>query len=733
MMKKQGSFFRSIYFTIALFVSVGAILPCFLVGFKASEEIKNVLMDQSTQRVESMAESVKDLTALGKKLVVEIYQDKDVIPILYGKNKNNSKIIAGVNRLHRYLNSSSGIQSIYVYNDEDGMVYSTLSEGRSKLSEFQDQDAVQFLTGKKDWKKLSPIPRSLNNNAVYTFVYYESVQEETGHYKDVVMVNVNQKLLQNQMMEKGLDTFERAFVISDQGELLSQYEELPLYTDLRSYEFIKEILNSKKDQGENVIRREDGEYFVNYQKMPQIEDWIFVDMMEYSVLTKPVFDFMKYGVLTVIILTGIINLVAYWISQKVYRPIAKLENRFVQLESEYRKSKFSLKNTAFQKLLSSTNPMKRSQMEDVIEEYHVNMLIESKIKMISITIQDAKIWREIIQSGDGQLMWFAIGNICDELANKWNPTIHIVMQDQRLVMLMNMETMYEEEELKQKLFIPLQETIYRFYQMEILIVIGDMAEDMSMLPMLYQNIERYEQYFFLIKESIITQSEIAKREQYVIEYPAQKEESYLSYFQIGNQEEADKICWEILTEASQYTYNHFLYVVNRMVYSVWDILGSKKVELETVSMNQKEFLKEIQNAQTMEDIFYSFRELNHHMAQYVMQKKHEKKKDSHTGMIQRIDELISSQYTDINLNINKIADDFGMSSAYIGRIYSKEKGKTITEVITEKRLEEACRLLKTPITIQEAAIQSGFGNSTYFYRIFKKNYGITPSIYREKQ
>lgn len=732
-MKKQGSFFRSIYFTIALLVSIGAILPCFFIGFKASEEIKKVLIDQSTQRVDTMTESVKSLSDLGKKLVVEIYQDKDVIPILYGKNQENSKIIAGVNRLHRYLNSSSGIESIYVYNDEEGMVYSTLSQGRSTLSDFEDEDAVNFLSGKEQCKKLSPIPRSVDGTAVYTFVYYESVQEKTGHLKDVIMVNISQNLLQSQLMEKSLNTFENAFVISNQGELLSQYEKLPLYTNLRSNEFIKDILNSKKDSGENVIHRNDGEYFVKYQKMPQIEDWIFVDMVEYSVLTEPVLDFTKYGILTVVVLTVLLNLVAYWISQKVYRPIAKLENRFIQLESEYRKSKFSLKNTALQKFLSSTNPMKRSQMEDMIEQYHVNMLIESKIKMISITIKEAKIWREIIQSGDGQLMWFAIGNICDELANQWNPTIHIVMQDQRLVMLMNMETTYSDKELEEKLLIPLQETIYKFYQMEILIMIGETAEDMSMLPMLYQNVERYEQYFFLINKKIITQSEIMEREQHVIEYPSKKEEIYLSYFQTGNQEEANQVCKEILTEAAQHTYHHFLYVVNRMVYSVWDIIGREKVELETSSVNQKEFSKQIQNAETMEDIFRTFQELNHHMAQYVLKKKDDKKKDSQTEIIQRIDEIILSQYTDINLNINKIADDFGMSSAYIGRIYSKKKGKTITEVITEKRLEEACRLLKTPITIQEVAIQSGFGNSTYFYRIFKKNYGITPSSYREKQ
>lgn len=732
-MKKQGSFFKSIYFTIVLFVCIGVSFPCFIVGFKASEEIKKISVEQSSQRVKAMTESVKMLSDLGKNLVIEIYQDKDILPILYGTDRENNEIISGLNRLHRYLDSNSGIESIYVYNGEEDIVYSTLTQGKSSLSDFEDKEAVDFFLGNTDWNKLCPIPRIVNDTSVYTFVYYESVQEQTGNHKDVVLVNISQSLLQDQIIEKSLSSFEDAFIISNQGKLLSQYENLPLHTDLTSYEFIKNILSASENVGEKVISMNGEEYFLKYQKMPNIEDWIFVDMVQYSVLTEPIFYLMRYGILIVIILTVLINLVAYRISQKIYRPIAKLEHRFSQLETEYKKSKFSLKNTALQKLLSNTNPMERTQMEDLIEQYHVNMIIESKVKIISITIKETAIWKEIVQSGDVQLMWFAIGNICDELANQWNPSIHIVMQEQRMVMLMNMETAYSEEELKEKFLLPLQETIYKFYQMEIFIVIGDTAEDMSMLPMLYQNIERYEQYFFLTNKKIVSQSEIKKREQQTIGYPSKKEEQYLSYFQTGNQEEADRICKDILTEASNYTYNHFMYVVNRMAYSVWDILEKKKVELENVAINQKEFLKKMQKAESTEEILHIFENLNSLMANYVSKKKNDKKKNGHAVMIQKIDEMIAIQYMDINLNINKIADEFGMSSAYIGRIYSKAKGKTITEVITEIRLEESCKLLKTSMTIQEVALQSGFGNSTYFHRIFKKNYGITPSVYREKQ
>ena len=67
----------------------------------------------------------------------------------------------------------------------------------------------------------------------------------------------------------------------------------------------------------------------------------------------------------------------------------------------------------------------------------------------------------------------------------------------------------------------------------------------------------------------------------------------------------------------------------------------------------------------------------------------------------------------------------------ISREIKNKTGKTYTELVQEKRLSQACFLLKnTTMTIDEIASNVGYENISFFYRLFKKSYGISPKKYK---
>lgn len=67
----------------------------------------------------------------------------------------------------------------------------------------------------------------------------------------------------------------------------------------------------------------------------------------------------------------------------------------------------------------------------------------------------------------------------------------------------------------------------------------------------------------------------------------------------------------------------------------------------------------------------------------------------------------------------------------LSREIKKKTGKKYTELVQEKRLSQSCFLLKkTDMSIEEIAIKIGYDNISFFYRIFKRKYGISPKIYR---
>lgn len=89
------------------------------------------------------------------------------------------------------------------------------------------------------------------------------------------------------------------------------------------------------------------------------------------------------------------------------------------------------------------------------------------------------------------------------------------------------------------------------------------------------------------------------------------------------------------------------------------------------------------------------------------------------------------EYRDIS--IKKLAKHFNFNPDYLGKIVKQTTGKNFTDLLQEIRLNEACLLLKkSDYSISDIIKEIGYSNKTYFYKLFKKYYGITPDEYRRK-
>ena len=69
----------------------------------------------------------------------------------------------------------------------------------------------------------------------------------------------------------------------------------------------------------------------------------------------------------------------------------------------------------------------------------------------------------------------------------------------------------------------------------------------------------------------------------------------------------------------------------------------------------------------------------------------------------------------------------------ICKIIKKQTGQTFTELLQNEKLKVAENLLiTTSLTMQDIIQEVGYENISYFYRIFKKKYAMTPQMYRAK-
>jgi len=86
---------------------------------------------------------------------------------------------------------------------------------------------------------------------------------------------------------------------------------------------------------------------------------------------------------------------------------------------------------------------------------------------------------------------------------------------------------------------------------------------------------------------------------------------------------------------------------------------------------------------------------------------------------------------DRQITTSKVAQALGYSADYLGRVYRKVYGCTLTEAIHRRRVSMACEfLIDSNLNIEQIAQKCGFTDPDYFRRIFRHYMQITPGDYR---
>ncbi len=101
--------------------------------------------------------------------------------------------------------------------------------------------------------------------------------------------------------------------------------------------------------------------------------------------------------------------------------------------------------------------------------------------------------------------------------------------------------------------------------------------------------------------------------------------------------------------------------------------------------------------------------------------------------LRKLRNYIAENY-DKDLTVQFLSDQFDANPDYLGKVFKKEFGETISECLNDARIKGAVDLLlHTDKSVQEIAFQVGFYDQTYFSTVFKKIMGIAPSQFRAIQ
>lgn len=107
--------------------------------------------------------------------------------------------------------------------------------------------------------------------------------------------------------------------------------------------------------------------------------------------------------------------------------------------------------------------------------------------------------------------------------------------------------------------------------------------------------------------------------------------------------------------------------------------------------------------------------------------------DSNKKVISTVVDLVKANYMK-DVSVEWIAEKVYLSPNYLSYLFKKETGQSLCKYITGVRLSNAEKLLRdTNMKIINISEMLGYANVSYFCRMFKSFYGLSPQEYRVKE
>ena len=97
-------------------------------------------------------------------------------------------------------------------------------------------------------------------------------------------------------------------------------------------------------------------------------------------------------------------------------------------------------------------------------------------------------------------------------------------------------------------------------------------------------------------------------------------------------------------------------------------------------------------------------------------------------------QFLEEHYSNRALSQTMVADHFHLSIYSLSRMFKKQFGMSFSEYVNGKRLEKSRELLlSTVLSVKEIADEVGFTDANYFTRLFRQNFGISPTDFRKNR
>jgi AraC-like DNA-binding protein len=768
-MKTILTFVRKKNMLFKIILSYALVGFLFISGFsyvilqKVSSDLTNEANETSARMIEQSYNTANILLSSTYDYYSQLFIKNEWInSALYGRNFTLNDIYNINGKLNDFKQSNPLVYSIYVYNYDSRLVFSSVMTF-SNIDNFFDKGMTDLLEQNKAYGFF--IPRkatfSFNNSTgseesenLISLVY--SITRPDGK-RDSMVVNLDQTMLQELIMKGSNEGTYKMMIVTDQGLIISRPDDEIHENDIPN-DMRKSILANHEDRGSFLAKLHDKTYMVSYVKADRL-GWNFIIMADYDKLLGNVSTLQSFIMRMTLLCLAIMAITSAFFTRIIYVPIYHLIKRTLATSDSKERphlNEYDLLNKSFSLLESKVNTLqsdinqsvsvrKQSLLRSILHgtvgkgtdmRQAMNRLdlgLESDRYVVCVLkIDSFHEMSEKYDMVDISLLKYAIENISREVASTRYKLEALEDGHDSLDLIFNIGSGNETHELQIKhILSEIQVNIKQFLKMTVTASIGPVAARVNDLKL--SRLGAYQAVHFRLiygTNSLISYEEILSEETKEYQYPVTLEKQMMNSLKAGELEQLRELSAQFIAEIHPFKYDEIiLSLVQLLVMTIRTAKGMSSFDREDADLEIHTCQQQLLRLDTLGQIETWYLSL----CSRIIEIRDRESLSKNTKTVEKMADYIKDHYTDPNLSVDMLAQMIGLSASYVRKLFKEETGKSVAEHIAEHRFRKAQELLlNTDHPAKKIGEMVGFENTSYFYVLFKKHVGMTPDHYRRE-
>ncbi|WP_364150496.1 AraC family transcriptional regulator [Paenibacillus sp. LPE1-1-1.1] len=738
-LKNNGKLYSKLLFTITLCIVLTLLVSSLFYFFTYMQIDLKKAYQSDVSNLTQTSKEVISMTESAQSVSFQIYRTFTVSKLMFYNEPNIYDVTAAMNELENYLSSMPFIESIYVYNSANGQFYTASRQGESgtfNKEDLADQGILDILDNFQKYRPFTPIPRTYTTVSLageqltkaYTYLGYDAIGK-TQKINSAVIINISSAWINKDIGANKNDTEGKSYILDNQDRLLSGDTLASKKLNEADAAFINERIKNQ-DSGYAVTNFEGKKSLISYTSPDSLE-WQYVRVTPYKQVTKAIYSIRNTTILIAVVILVIGLLISWLLSRMLYRPIHQIMDKMNILETEKRNSSYTIRQNMLRSLIQGSQSLQTSTLQQKLSHSGITFDFHSRYRVVMLKIDQLAALKQT-RGDDLHVYKFAVMNIAWEIGLKNYRVETVDMDADYVIMLLNRLDDSEEpdDELLRSVLTQIQQSSLDYLKIGLSVTYSPEGLQAQQLSNLYKLVKEASQHrlFYGLGSLIDAQDIISlKSKEYI--FPVDKERKLTDALMTSKTEEAKKLFADIVQETADYpihvvqlAISHLTMTVNNILFTIQknnslDVEASLSIHIPTPD--------HFETVQELNEVFFS-------LFDDIQTKLSTKRSTKQGDLIRKINELIHKEYANPNLSLNWIADELDMSSIYLSRVYKQQTLAAIVDVINNVRLERAKEYLEsTDCSIVDIAVKSGYTSSSYFHRMFKKSFGVTPSDYRK--